>query len=76
MGHELFTYKINKKNDVRIFWQNHGVKKCIKTIGGKRGEELANELADAGEEETQYILQRITGNFKRGNEREHSKSKR
>ena len=72
MGHENFSYKINKKNDVRIFWEN----RCIKTIGGKRGEELVSELADAGEEETQYILQRITGNFKRGNERQHSKSKR
>ena len=72
MGHERFTYKINKKNDVRIFWEN----RCIKTIGGSRGEELANELADAGQEEIQYILQRITGNFKRGNERQHSKSKR
>ena len=72
MGHEHFTYKTTKNNDIRIFWQN----RHIKTIGGKRGEELANELADAGEEETQYILQRITGNFKRGNERQHSKTKR
>lgn len=39
------------------------------TIGGQRGRLLAAELADASYEETQYVLQRITGNFKRGNER-------
>jgi hypothetical protein len=40
------------------------------TLGGKRAEKLAEELANAQEEvEVQKLLQRVTGNFKRGNER-------
>lgn len=39
------------------------------TLGGVRAEKLAGELAEADEEEAQALLQRATGNFKRGNER-------
>ncbi len=41
------------------------------TLGGKRAQKLAINLANAEEEaEVQALLQRVTGNFKRGNERQ------
>jgi hypothetical protein len=64
MGKEVFSYQINKRQQVRIFWQG----RCVMTLGGERGERLATELLEAGEEEVQYLLQRASGNFKRGNE--------
>jgi hypothetical protein len=39
------------------------------TLGGQRGQELARDLAEADEDKVQSLLQRVTGNFKRGNER-------
>ena len=65
MGSEFFGYQITKDQVVRIFWEG----RCVMTLGGRRGQLLAAELEEAGEEETQYALQRVTGNFKRGNER-------
>lgn len=65
MGREVFTWKVHKDGVVRIFWQG----RCVMTLGGTRGRDLAAELASTSHEEAQYVLQRVTGNFKRGNER-------
>ena len=65
MGHETFSYRVQKNGVVRIFWEG----RCVKTLGGARGGELTRKLAEAREEEVQELLQRATGNFKRGNER-------
>lgn len=65
MGHETFSYQVHKNGLVRIFWEG----RCVMTLGGMRAEKLAGELADADEDHIQYLLQRATGNFKRGNER-------
>lgn len=65
MAHETFSYQILKNENIRIFWEG----RCVMTLGGKRAEKLASELACAKEESVQALLQRVTGNFKRGNER-------
>ena len=39
------------------------------TLGGQRGRKLTDELLVADHEGVQRALQRVTGNFKRGNER-------
>ncbi|MBA2668358.1 MAG: hypothetical protein H0U69_15140 [Trueperaceae bacterium] len=65
MGEEPFTFTSHGGVKVRIFWQG----RCIMTVGGRRGEALAADLADATPEGAQRLLQRVTGNFKRGNER-------
>lgn len=70
MGGEAFSYKITKDDTVRIFWEG----RCVMTLGGQRGQLLAAELTDASHEEMQYVLQRVTGNFKRGNERRIKRS--
>jgi len=65
MGQELFSYRVHKDGLVRVFWEG----KCVLTLGGARGEKLASDLAAADESGIQCLLQRATGNFKRGNER-------
>jgi hypothetical protein len=66
MGHEIFDYQITKSGVIRIFWDG----RCVMTLGGKRAKKLAQDLSKAEEEaDVQGLLQRVTGNFKRGNER-------
>jgi hypothetical protein len=65
MGNELFSYEIHKDDVVRVFWEN----RCVLTLGGSRGKKLAARLAAADDGEVQGLLQRATGNFRRGNER-------
>lgn len=66
MANETFDYQAHKNGTVRIFWEG----RCVMTLGGERGEKLRAALEAAEfEEEVQSLLQRATGNFKRGNER-------
>ncbi|MBX3144455.1 MAG: hypothetical protein KF813_11900 [Trueperaceae bacterium] len=65
MGHEVFSVQITKDGKVRVFWEG----RCVLTLGGERAARLIAELDGASFEEQQYALQRVTGNFKRGNER-------
>lgn len=65
MGHETFSYQAYKSGIVEIFWEG----RCVMTLGGARARRLADGLKDADEPTVQYLLQRATGNFKRGNER-------
>ena len=66
MGHERFDWHATKDGAVRIFWEG----RCVMTIGGARGTQLAVELEEADDAHVQYLLQRATGNFRRGNERQ------
>ena len=65
MGQEVFSYQLTKKGEVRIFWEG----RCVMTLGGSRARKLTDELSAADDEGVQRALQRVTGNFKRGNER-------
>ena len=66
MGGETFTYKTAKDDMVRIFWEG----RCVMTLGGAWGRRLSAELATSSDPgDAQRILQRVTGNFRRGNER-------
>lgn len=63
---EQFTYQTLKNGNVLIFW--HG--KQIQTLSGTKAMHLASDLESAGSDrEVQLILAKITGNFKRGNEK-------
>lgn len=65
MGGERFSYRTNKDGVVRIYWQG----RCVVTVRGKAGLDLAARLAGADDDGAQSLLRRATGNFKRGNER-------
>lgn len=61
-----FTYKIRKDNKVFIYYYG----KQVMVVTKQRAKQLIEDLEYADLEEEQYLLARITGTFKRGNERE------
>jgi len=62
---EVFTYKKTKENKVFIYWKG----KQVTTLTGKASDRFLMAIEDKSHLETQLILAKITGNFKRGNEK-------
>jgi hypothetical protein len=62
---DQFAYHLTKDGRVRV--SHHG--RHVVTVAGAAGARLASQLEGATERETQLLLARATGNFKRGNER-------
>ncbi len=60
-----FDYRILKDNKVQIYWND----KPVSMIKGSDAIKLLRKLENSNGKETQLILAKITGNFKRGNER-------
>ncbi|MGS2778797.1 hypothetical protein ACVBAX_15650 [Robertmurraya sp. GLU-23] len=61
-----FSYKITKNNTVLIDYYG----KQVKLLKGKDAEKILEKIKMAeNEKAVQLILAKITGNFKRGNER-------
>lgn len=65
MGKERFEHHLTKDGAVRVFWEG----RCVTVVKGAKGRVLADSLRGATDAEAQALLQRATGNFKRGNER-------
>ncbi|MCL2204620.1 MAG: hypothetical protein FWB88_11855 [Defluviitaleaceae bacterium] len=65
LDEEVFTYRITK--DKKVFISYHG--KQVTTLSGKRAEHFIAEIEGAQGKEAQLIMAKITGNFKRGNEK-------
>ncbi|RZT23501.1 hypothetical protein [Fictibacillus sp. BK138] len=67
---EVFTYRITKNN--MVFIEYHG--KQVTTLKGKEAERIIKKIEQAStDHEVQLILAKVTGNFKRGNEKDSSK---
>lgn len=62
--YEPFEYDISKDGTVRVFRSN----RLVTIVGGKDASTLAAKLGSSPEQD-QRLLQRATGNYKRGNER-------
>jgi hypothetical protein len=60
-----FTFRIGKNNDLEIC--HHG--KLATRFSGGKAAKSASQLALASFAEQQQIMARLTGNYKRGNER-------
>lgn len=69
---EVFSYSINKDNKVFIYWYN----KQIKILKGKDSEKFLKRIEMADAKEEQLIMAKITGNFKRGNEKPPKKKRK
>ncbi len=67
-----FTYSTNKNDDLEI--RHHG-KFATKFSRGK-GAKLASQLDGAEFDKQQQLMARLTGNYKRGNERMAKKHNR
>ncbi len=72
LDHQPFSYRLSK--DGKVFIDYEG--KHIFTLSGNRAEKFIAELDDMGETEIQLTLAKVTGNFKRGNEKQSTKSSR
>jgi len=62
---EIFSYRVSKDNKVFIFWYE----KQVMILKGKESEKFLAKIAKADKIESQLIMAKITGNFKRGNEK-------
>lgn len=62
---EIFSYRVSKANKVFIFWYG----KQVMILKGKESEKFLAKVAKANTIEAQLIMAKITGNFKRGNEK-------
>ena len=60
-----FTFRIGKNNDLEIC--QHG--KFATRFSGGKGAKIASQLALVSFAEQQQMMARLTGNYKRGNER-------
>lgn len=59
-----FSYE-EGKDKVRIYWQDQ----VVMTLSHHKAQDFLERVEDASEEEAQLIMAKLTGNFKRGNER-------
>lgn len=66
---EPFSYKIAKDKKVFIYWN----KKQVTILRGKDSDQFLTKMQNTDTKEAQLIMAKITGNFKRGNERKSKK---
>ena len=62
---EVFTYRVSKDDKVFIYWLG----KQVTILKGKEAQKFISKIANLGYQEAQLVMAKITGNFKRGNER-------
>jgi hypothetical protein len=60
-----FAWRATKDGRVRISWRG----RLVTTLAGAPAARFLREVDGADEEAEQLLLARVTGNFKRGNER-------
>lgn len=65
LDEEFFSFKVSKDNKVFIFWYT----KQVMILKGKDSIKFLSRIEKANPKEAQLIMAKITGNFKRGNER-------
>lgn len=66
LNDEPFSFRLNKNNTVFLDYNG----KQVKILKGKEAEKFLKKMNDAEDEKSrQLIMAKITGNFKRGNER-------
>ena len=66
MNNGTFTYQVTKSGKVFLFWDG----KRIKILDGNAAQKFLAKIDGLDEEESQLVMAKETGNFKRGNERQ------
>lgn len=64
-----FDFRRYKNGNVSVFWNN----KEVTILKGANAQKFLADIETADEFEKQLLMAKITGNFKRGNEREGKK---
>jgi hypothetical protein len=64
----IFDYQLTKDGKVLLFWKG----KQVKLLAGKEADKFSARVAGLAPEsmDAQLIMAKVTGNFKRGNERQ------
>ncbi|MCR8641099.1 hypothetical protein NV379_00385 [Paenibacillus sp. N1-5-1-14] len=62
---EVFAYRVNKDGKVFISWYG----KQVTILSGKERDKFLASIEGVDFLESQLIMAKVTGNFKRGNER-------
>lgn len=60
-----FTYRSRKNGDVEILHNG----RIAATLRGRDAADFLTEATDPGSSDAQHLMARLTGNYKRGNER-------
>jgi hypothetical protein len=60
-----FSYRATKAGEVFISWSG----KHVVTLRGVKAKRFLAQIRDVTDEQAQMVMARVTGNFKRGNER-------
>jgi hypothetical protein len=64
---EPFDYDITKDNRVLLYWNG----KLIKTLADKQAQKFISQIEGVDASAAQLIMAKVTGNFKRGNEKDN-----
>ncbi|WMT39626.1 hypothetical protein RE628_19790 [Paenibacillus sp. D2_2] len=67
LSEEVFTFKKTKDNKVFIYWKG----KQVTILTGKASEKFIKSIEGKNHLETQLVMAKLTGNFKRGNEKDY-----
>lgn len=70
-----FTYRTRKNKEVEVL--HHG--RLASILRGHAAEDFLSEVESASEHDAQQLMARVTGNYKRGNERlasQHPRNRR
>jgi len=65
LDNEIFSYRTSKDNKVFISCEG----KQVTTLSGKKAERFIGQIETAEGKDAQLIMAKVTGNFKRGNEK-------
>ena len=65
MDKEVFTYRKIKDDKVLICWYG----KQVTILKGKEAQRFISKITNLDDKEAQLVMAKVTGNFKRGNER-------
>jgi hypothetical protein len=66
MEHDLgFTYRVRKNKAVEVLHRG----RLASTLRGNEATDFLSEVESGSEDDAQQLMARITGNYKRGNER-------
>lgn len=72
LADEPFSYQASKDGKVLLYYRG----KLVRTLNGEKATKFMAQIEDAGDTEAQLIMAKITGNFKRGNEKLSAKRSR
>jgi hypothetical protein len=65
---EVFSFREAKDGRVMLYWHDTHVK----TLAGSEAQKFLKKIAGLAGKEAQLVMAKVTGNFKRGNERNSS----